>query len=107
MTTVAIENLCKEISVPPDATLSRTLHRDDSVKIVLFGFAPGQELSEHTAAVPAIMHFLEGSGEVVIAGQRYAIQPNAWFYMAPNTPHTVTASSQVIMLLTLITAGPK
>ena len=41
---VAIENLLNELEIPKDGTLSRTLHRDDRVKIVLFGFAGGQEL---------------------------------------------------------------
>ncbi len=104
MSAIAIKDLLKEISIPPDGTLSRTIHRDDAVKVVLFGFAPGQELSEHTAAVPAMMHFLEGTGTVTIEGQRYEVGAGSWFYMTPNTPHTVTATTQLTMLLTLVTA---
>jgi len=39
------------ISPPGDSSdgiLSRTLHNDDAVKVVLFAFSTGQELSEHT-----------------------------------------------------------
>jgi hypothetical protein len=49
-----VENLLQEVEIPKDGTLSRTLHRDDRVKIVVFGFAGGQELSQHTAAVPSV-----------------------------------------------------
>src|SRR5262245_38414135 len=51
---------------PPDkGILSRTLHNDDRLKVVLFGFAPGEELSEHTASMPAILHFLQGEGSCI------------------------------------------
>lgn len=54
-----LNNLTLEIEPPVNGTLSRTIHQDDRLKAVLFGFAAGQELSEHTASTPAIMHFLK------------------------------------------------
>jgi quercetin dioxygenase-like cupin family protein len=98
-------DLAEEISVPPDGTLSRTIHRDETAKVVLFGFAPNQELSEHTASVPAIMHFLQGSGRVTIGGKTYDVGPNSWFFMPANTPHSVYATTELTMLLTMITAA--
>jgi hypothetical protein len=53
-----LPNLLVEIEPPADGTLSRTVHQDSCLKAVLFGFAAGQELSEHTSSTPAIMHFL-------------------------------------------------
>ena len=49
--------------IPPDSIVSRTFYEADQMKAILFGFAPGQELSEHTAARPAILHFLSGEAE--------------------------------------------
>ena len=50
-----------EKAQPPDkGILSRTLFSDDRLKAVLFGFAQGEELSEHTASMPAATHFLRG-----------------------------------------------
>ncbi|MEZ6083983.1 MAG: hypothetical protein R3E58_08585 [Phycisphaerae bacterium] len=46
--------------------LSRTIQNDENVKIVLFGFAAGEELSRHTASMPAIMHFLSGQADVTL-----------------------------------------
>jgi quercetin dioxygenase-like cupin family protein len=51
-------DLLREVEPPPDGTLSRTIHQDERLKAVLFGFAAGQELSEHTSSRPAVMHFL-------------------------------------------------
>jgi hypothetical protein len=42
-------DLAAKVQPPSDGTLSRTLYQDDRLKVVLFGFAAGQELSEHTA----------------------------------------------------------
>jgi hypothetical protein len=41
---------------PPDkGILSRTLFNDERFKVVLFGFAQGEELSEHTASMPDVL----------------------------------------------------
>jgi quercetin dioxygenase-like cupin family protein len=61
-----LNNLALEIEPPVNGTLSRTIHQDDRLKAVLFGFAAGQELSEHTASTQAIIHFLRG--EVKVSG---------------------------------------
>ena len=63
-----VQDLLKEVEIPPNGTLSRTLYRDDNVKIVLFGFAGGQELSQHTAAVPAIIEIVKGDARVTLDG---------------------------------------
>ncbi|AXA36909.1 MAG: cupin domain-containing protein [Candidatus Hydrogenedentota bacterium] len=103
--TTSIPNIVKEVEVPKDGTLSRTLAHDEAVKVVIFGFAPGQELSEHTASVPAIMHFLEGEAEVTIGTEKYDARTGAWFYMPANTPHSIHAKTPVVMLLTMIKAA--
>ena len=41
-------------AIVADSIVSRTLWTAERVKAVLFGFAPGQELSEHTASTPAM-----------------------------------------------------
>ena len=53
-------DLAKEVQPPDKGILSRTLFSDDRLKVVLFGFAQGEELSEHTASMPAVLHFLQG-----------------------------------------------
>lgn len=100
-----IPNVLTEVEVPKDGTLSRTLVQDDAVKVVIFGFAPGQELSEHTASVPAIMHFLDGEAAVTIGTEKYEARSGAWFYMSANTPHSIHAKTAVVMLLTMIKAA--
>jgi quercetin dioxygenase-like cupin family protein len=100
--TEEIQNLAMD--VPPDTILSRTYFEKDSMKAILFGFAPGQELSEHTASKPAILHFLEGEAELTLGSDPKSAKPGTWVYMEPHLPHSVFAKTKVVMLLLLLSA---
>jgi quercetin dioxygenase-like cupin family protein len=91
--------------LPPDSILSRTVHQDARCRVILFGFTPGQELSEHTASKPAILHILRGEGTLTLGGERRAFEAGAWAYMQPNLPHSIHADSPVVMLLTMLEIG--
>jgi quercetin dioxygenase-like cupin family protein len=103
----AVANLIDEITPPTDGTLSRTLLQNDHLKAVLFGFAAGQELSEHTAATPAILHFLSGEADVTLGAETLSAAPGAWIHMPPNLPHSIRAKTPVTMLLLLLKPGTK
>jgi quercetin dioxygenase-like cupin family protein len=98
-----IENLLKEVQIPNDGTLSRTIHRDDKVKIVLLGFAGGQELSQHTVSVPAIIEILQGDARVTLDADEKELSAGSWVYMEAGLPHAIYARTDVIMLLTMLT----
>ena len=97
-----LANLGDEIAPPADGTLSRTVHQDDHLKAVLFGFAAGQELSEHTASTPAIMHFLSGEAEVTLGSDNVRASGGTWIHMPPQLQHSIRAKSPVVMLLLLL-----
>jgi quercetin dioxygenase-like cupin family protein len=61
-------DLAKEVQPPDKGILSRTLYNDDRLKRVLFGFDQGEELSEHTASMPAVLHFLQGEAKLTPGG---------------------------------------
>jgi quercetin dioxygenase-like cupin family protein len=88
--------------IQPDSITSRQVHHDDHVKVTLFGFAAGQELSEHTASKPAILQVLAGEGTFGLGDQTLDVRPGSWAYMAPHLPHTVTARTPMVMLLTML-----
>jgi len=88
--------------IPPDSILSRTLFEDDQVKVILFGFAEGQELSEHTASMAAILHFVKGDAHLTLGGQSMDVKAGAWVHMQPQLPHSIMAQTPVIMLLMLL-----
>lgn len=89
-------------AVPEDSILSRTIYKDERLSAVLFSFAAGQELSEHTSAFPAILHFLSGRARVKLGADEFAVEAGAWARMAPQLPHTIVAETPVTMLLLLL-----
>jgi quercetin dioxygenase-like cupin family protein len=101
-----LEHLSRQVEAPRDGTLSRTIHQDDRLKAVLFNFSPGQELSEHTASTPAVMHFLEGEADVTVGGDSFSVSSDAWIHMAPQLSHSIRAKTQVVMLLLLLKSPP-
>ena len=88
--------------IAPDSIVSRTFFSDQHVKVILFGFAAGQELSEHTASKPAILHFLQGSARLTLGSDETTAAPGAWVHMPPNLPHSVYAETPVVMMLYLL-----
>jgi quercetin dioxygenase-like cupin family protein len=97
-----IANLSSEMpDAPPDSIVSRTLVNDDRVSVTLFGFAAGQELSEHTSSYPAVLHFLQGEAELTLGGDRLEARTGAWAYLPPRLRHSIRATAPTVMLLAL------
>lgn len=94
-----IEDLIEEF--PPDSILSRMVYQDQSQKTILFGFQPGQELSEHTASVPAVLHFIEGEADLMLGEESKTARKGTWVHLPPDMPHSVLAKTKVLMLLTM------
>ena len=92
-------------AAPAESIVSRTFYGDAQVKAVLFKFAPGQELSEHTAATPAILHILQGEAELTLGGQRRSAGPGTWVHLPAQLPHALAARTEVTMLLLLLRLG--
>ena len=98
-----IENLLSEKKeIPKDSILSQSMVQNQDVRVILFSFAPGQELSEHTAAKPALLHFLEGEATLTLGETVSEVGANAFVHMPANLPHSVVAKTAVSMLLILV-----
>ena len=97
-----IADLAKAVEPPEDGILTRTLFNDDNVKAVIFGFGQGEELSEHTASMPAILHCISGDATLTLGEDTVEAQAGTWIHMAPNLKHSVKTKSPVVMLLLLL-----
>jgi quercetin dioxygenase-like cupin family protein len=97
------EDLALEIpDIPSDSIISRTIYQDDHMKTVLFGFAAGQELSEHTASQPALLYFVSGEAQLTLGEDEMRVHQGSWVHMAPRLAHSVHAETPVVMLLVLL-----
>ena len=97
-----ILSLAEETKFAANGIVSRTLLNTAHVRVVLFGFAEGQELSEHTSTQHALIEILSGECEFSLGGKRHTLKAGTLLYMPPNLRHAVKASQPFSMLLTLI-----
>lgn len=102
MSKAQIVNLLEAASPVENGIVSRTVFQDDRLKAVLFAFGAGQELSEHTASKPAVMHFLSGEAKVTVGDESLAGAAGVWVHMAAGTPHSIVAVTPTTMLLLLL-----
>src|SRR6185436_13184795 len=102
---VYARDLREQAKTPENGILSQTLHGDDRSKIILFGFAPGQELSAHTAPFPATLLFLRGEALLRLGSEEQQAGEGTFVHMPANLEHGIRAQSEVVMLLTMVKNG--
>ena len=95
-------DLLAEAPIPARGILSQTLSNEDGIELVLFAFAPGEQLSEHTSARPAIMHILAGEADLTVGAEAQSGGAGTWVRMAANTRHSVLARTALVMALYLL-----
>jgi quercetin dioxygenase-like cupin family protein len=105
MEATVIADLTAEAGVPDDGTLSRVLHVDDRLRLVLFAFDEGQELTEHTAAVPAVVQVVSGRFRLTLGSETVEVGRDAWVHMPAHLPHSVLALEPGRLLLTMLREG--
>lgn len=94
--------LSELIEVAEDSTVSRTVLRAEGTRVVLFSFDAGQELTEHTAAIPVLLTALDGRLEVGAAGEVVDLAPGGMVHLGARVPHTVRAVEPTRMVLTML-----
>ena len=97
-----LADLANQVEMPADGTFSRTVFQDNHLKVVLFGLAACQELSEHTSSKPAIMHFLTGESNVTLGSDKVVANAGTWIHMPAELPHSIRTKTPVVMLLLLL-----
>jgi quercetin dioxygenase-like cupin family protein len=94
-------SLAGETQFVPNGIVSRTILQTPTGRVTLFGFAAGQELTEHTSTQHAMVQILTGKCEFALAGKTHSLAVGDVVYMPPGLPHAVKATEQFSMLLTL------
>lgn len=100
-----LADLVNTTEIPVEGTLSKVVYKDDHVRVVIFAFDQDQELTEHTAALPAIIQVLSGHLRLTMGSETFEAKPGDWAHMSAGLPHSVEAIEPSIMLLTLLPAS--
>lgn len=82
--------------------VSRAVHDRGGVRVTLFAFAAGQQLTEHATPARALVQILSGACEFTLGGTKTVLRSGDLVHMPPNLPHAVSATEAFSMLLTTI-----
>jgi quercetin dioxygenase-like cupin family protein len=96
------QDLIAEAPVPDRGILSQTLSNENGIELVLFAFAPGEQLTEHTSARPAIIHILAGDADLTVDADTHRAVPGTWVRMPADTRHSVLARTALVLALYLL-----
>ena len=69
---------------------------------MLFAFDAGQELTEHTASVAALLQVVSGRFRVTTGGDTFEMGAEAWLRLDPHEPHSLVALEPSRLLLTVL-----
>lgn len=94
--------LTELISVQDEATVSRTALRAAGARVVLFAFDEGQELTEHTAAMPVLLQVLAGRLSITADGRTEDLIPGGLMHLGTRVPHAVLAREPSTLVLTML-----
>lgn len=97
-----LHDLTAEVEIPENGTLSRVLYKDDHIRLVVFAFDRGQELTDHTAGVPVTIHLVTGRLELTLGAERSEVGPESWVHIPAGLTHAVRALEPSVMVLTLL-----
>lgn len=86
--------------------VSRTVLQTPEARVVLFTFAPGQELTSHTNRRRALVQVLEGTCEFFFADRWQTLAAGTFLHLPPNHPHAVRAGQSAFSMLLTLTVEP-
>ena len=97
-----VDELAQEVRPPDQGIPSRTLVNDDPLKVVMSGFAHSDELSEHTASMPAALHCLQGEAKPRLGDDPHEAQAGTGVHRPAGLRHSIRATTLVVVLLMLL-----
>ena len=97
-----VDALASMVTVQPEATVSRTVMQVEGANVVLFSFDKGEELSEHTAAMPVLVQCLEGRLKVTGGGKTVDLVPGGMLHFPTRLPHAIYAQEPSKMMLIMM-----
>ncbi len=94
-------SLAAETVFAEHGVVSRTLFATASTRVVLFAFAEGQTLSEHSTPRDVLVQMLSGRCEFSVNGQPHTLAAGDLLHLPPGAAHAVNATEKFSMLLTM------
>lgn len=99
--------LAEAVQTSAAGIVSRTVLQSPELRVVLFAFADGQELTTHTSKRRALVQILDGECDFFFADKWQRLSAGTILHMPPDHAHGVRAAAGPFsMLLTLGAEAP-
>jgi len=95
---VEIHKLIEVLKTDPERIRPTLLHNSTQMRVVLFGFEPGQEMSPHTAPSEICFHIVEGAGTVLVGEEEQEVGAGAIVFCPPDVLHGIKARQRMTVL---------
>ena len=96
-----IVELEKMMEFPREGIFSKVLVKTDISNYTLMCLASGSDISEHTSTREAAVIVLKGKGTFVLSGKKIDLYPGVFIFMPKNAPHSLSASQDLAIILSL------
>ena len=101
MTKPVIKNLNDMMEFPREGVFSKVLAKGDTSNHTLMCLAKGTDISEHTSTREGVVTVLKGKGTFVLYGKKIKMAPGVFIFMPKDAPHSLSASEDLAILLSL------
>ena len=101
----AVTNLEEMMEFPREGIFSKVLVKTETSNYTLMCLAKGSDISEHTSTREAAVTVLKGKGTFVLNGKKIKMAPGVFIFMPKNAPHSLSASEDLAILLSLFGKG--
>ncbi len=84
------------------STISKNFFKTDGFRAMMFSFAAGEELTDHSSKKQGILHVLSGKGVFATESETVQLEENSWIHIPAELTHRVKAESDLHFLLYLV-----
>ena len=95
------KNLTDMMEFPKEGVFSKVLAKGDVSNHTLMCLAKGTDISEHTSTREGVVTVLKGKGTFILRGRKIKMSPGVFIFMPKNAPHSLSASEDLAILLSL------
>lgn len=107
MTVLALPELAPQPNPDRPRPGVKRLLQGDGANLIVFSFAPGQDLPDHKAAHPITVQCLSGTLDFTCGGERVRMAPGTVIHVRERVIHAVEcpadAEGFAVLLLTMLT----
>ncbi len=97
-----VHSLSDLVTYHTGSVVSRAILEKETGTVTVSAFDEGEGLSEHTARFDALVHVLEGSMAIDIAGEPHPMRGGDILILPAHQPHALQAVERSKLLLTMI-----